>query len=91
MDNAIFLTVQAAVCVVCWLVVAGGAGLAVFSPSIHDTVFERIGLSAVSITATGAAWRIIQAGWESDGDTTLALAMAGYVATVAYKHVRGAA
>lgn len=89
MDSAIYLTAQAAVSVVCWLIVAGGAGLAVFAREIHDTVLERIGLSAVSIAATGAAWRIVQAGWQSDGDTTLAVAMAGYVATIAYKHVRG--
>lgn len=89
MDQTIYLTVQGAISAICWLIVAGGAGLAVFARSIHDTTLERIGLSAVSITATGAAWRIVQAGWVTEGGAALALAMAGYVMTVAYKHVRG--
>jgi hypothetical protein len=89
MDQTIYLTVQGAISAICWLIVAGGTGLAVFARSIHDTTLERIGLSAVSITATGAAWRIAQAGWVTEGGAALALAMAGYVATVAYKHVRG--
>lgn len=89
MDNTIYLTVQAAIAAVSWLVVAGGSGLAVFARSIHDTVLERVGLSAVSITATGAACRVIAAGWESAGGAALAVSVAFYVAVVAYKHVRG--
>lgn len=58
--------------------------------SIHDTTMERLGLSAVSLAATGAACRIVADGWASDGSAALALAMAGYVMAVAYKHVRGA-
>lgn len=89
MYETIYITVQAAVSVVCWLIVAGGAGLAVFSCTVHDTFFERIGLSAVSITALSTAFRIVESGWTSDGGADLAVAMAGYVAAVAYKHVRG--
>ena len=89
MYETIYMTVQAAVAVVCWLIVAGGAALAIFSCTIHDTFLERIGLAAVSITATGAAVRIVNDGWISDGSAALALAMAGYVAIVAHKHVRG--
>ncbi|NYT81456.1 hypothetical protein H0A70_08130 [Alcaligenaceae bacterium] len=90
MDQTIYMTVQAAVSAVCWLIVAGGAGLAVVAKSIHDTTMERVGLSAVSLAATGAAFRIVADGWTSDGSAALALAMAGYVIAVAYKHVRGA-
>lgn len=89
MDETIYLTVQAAVSVVCWLVVAGGAGLAVFARTIHDTTMERLGLSAVSLSAVGEACRIISYGWTSDGSAAMAISMAGYVAAVAYKHVRG--
>lgn len=91
MDNTIFMTVQAGVSVVCWLIVAGGAGLAVFARTILDTTLERIGLSAVSITAVGTACRIIEDGWTSDGSAALSIAMAGYVTAVAYKHVRAVA
>lgn len=89
MDNTIYLTAQAALSVVCWLIVAGGAGLAVFARCIHDTTIERIGLSAVCITAVGTACRIIASGWASDGGTAMAVAMAGYVIAVTVKHVRG--
>ena len=89
MHETIYITVQAAIAVVCWLIVAGGAGLAVFSCTVHDTLLERIGLSAISITALGTAFRIVDSGWASDGGAALSMAMAGYVAAVAYKHVRG--
>lgn len=89
MDQTIYLTVQAAVSVVCWLIVAGGAGLAVFAKTIHDTTMERLGLSAVSLAATGEAFRIVAAGWIDDGTAALSISMAGYVIAVAYKHVRG--
>lgn len=89
MYETIYITVQAAVSVVCWLIVAGGAGLAVFATSIHDTTLERLGLSAVSLAATGQAFRIVSAGWIDDGSAALALAIAGYVVAVTYKHVRG--
>lgn len=91
MYETIYITVQAAVSVVCWLIVAGGAGLAVFAACIHDTTLERIGLSAVSIAAVGEALRVVAAGWIDDGSAALSLAMAGYVIAVAYKHVRGKA
>jgi hypothetical protein len=48
---------------------ASGAGLAVFSCTVHDTLLERIGLSAVSLTALGTAFRIVDSGWASDGGT----------------------
>lgn len=88
MDNTIYLTVQAALSVVCWLIVAGGAGLAVFARTIHDTTLERIGLSAICITSVGTACRIIDRGWTTDGGAAMAVAMAGYVIAVMVKHVR---
>lgn len=91
MEQTIYLTVQAALSVICWLIVAGAAGLAVFAKAIHDTTLERLGLSAVSLAATGEAFRIVAAGWIDDGTAALSVSMAGYVVAVTYKHVRGAA
>ncbi|BEG78485.1 hypothetical protein HBIAX_05587 [Achromobacter xylosoxidans] len=88
MDSTIYLTLWAVLAFVSWLIVAGGAVLAVFSRAIKDTTFERIGLAAVSLTATGAACRIFMAGWASAGDAALAASAAFYVAAVSAKHIR---
>lgn len=88
MDSTIYLTLWAVLAFVSWLIVAGGAVLAVFSRAIKDTTFERIGLAAVSLTATGAACRIFIAGWASAGDVALAASAAFYVAAVTAKHIR---
>lgn len=88
MDTKIYITLWAVLAFVCWLVVAGGAVLAVFSKSINDTTLERMGLAAVCLTATGAACRIFVAGWASAGDAALAASAALYVAAVTVKHIR---
>lgn len=88
MYETILITLQGAVSVVCWLIVAGGATLAVFTRAINDTVLERIGLSAVAIASVGTAWRIVGQGWITDGGASLSIAVAGYVAAVAWKHIR---
>lgn len=88
MDSTIYLTLWAVLAFVCWLVVAWGAGLAVFARAIKDTTLERIGLSAICLTATGAACRILVAGWASAGDAALAASTAFYVAAVTAKHIR---
>ena len=88
MDANIYITLWAVLAFVCWLMVAGGAALAVFARSINDTALERIGLAAVCLTATGAACRIFVAGWASAGDAALAASAAFYVAAVAVKHIR---
>lgn len=88
MYESIFITIQGAVSVICWLIVAGGATLAVFTRAINDTVLERIGLSAVAIASAGTAWRIVGQGWITDGGASLSIAVAGYVAAVAWKHIR---
>lgn len=88
MDSTIYLTLWAVLAFVSWLIVAGGAVLAVFSRAIKDTTFERIGLAAISLTATGAACRIFMAGWASAGDAALAASAAFYVAAVTAKHIR---
>ena len=88
MDTKIYITLWAVLAFVCWLVVAGGAVLAVFSKSINDTTLERMGLAAVCLTATGAACRIFVAGWASAGDAALAASAAFYVAAVTVKHIR---
>lgn len=88
MDSTIYLTLWAVLAFVSWLIVAGGAVLAVFSRAIKDTTFERIGLAAVSLTATGAACRIFMAGWASAGDAALAASAAFYVAAMTAKHIR---
>lgn len=88
MDAKIYITLWAVLAFVCWLVVAGGAVLAVFARSVKDTTLERIGLAAICLTATGAACRIFVAGWASAGDAALAASAAFYVAAVTAKHIR---
>jgi Iap family predicted aminopeptidase len=85
--KAIFITTQAVVSAICWLITFAGATAAVFSPRINDTLLERIGLSAVAIAALGTAWRIKEQGWISDGATFLSIALAFYVVTVVKKHI----
>ncbi|MCY1196392.1 hypothetical protein D9M72_77350 [compost metagenome] len=86
MDDTIYITLWAVLAFVCWLIVAGGAGLAVFARCIDDTILERIGLSTICLTATGAACRIVVAGWASAGDAALAVSAAFYVVAVTVKH-----
>lgn len=88
MNETIVITGQAVIAMVCWLIVAGGAGIAVFSNRIDDMLLERIGLSAVSVASAGTAWRIVAAGWISDGATSISIALAGYVVAVFVKHIR---
>ena len=88
MESTIYITLWAVLAFVSWLIVAGGAALAVFSKSIEDSALERIGLSAVCLTTTGAACRIVAAGWASAGDAALAVSAAVYVAAVTIKHIR---
>ena len=58
------------------------------SAARYGSALERIGLSAVCLTATGAACRIAVAGWASAGDATLTTSAAFYVAAVTIKHIR---
>lgn len=88
MEQIYIITGKAIVAFICWLVVAAAAGLAVFARYINDTFWERLGLCAVSITAFGTAYRVVTAGWASDGGTALALALAVYVIAIAAKHSR---
>lgn len=88
MDQTLYLTMQGAVAAVCWLIVSGGAGLAVFCRTHNDGFLERIFLSGVSITALATAWRIAEAGWVNQGNMLLAMSLAGYAASIAYKYVR---
>ena len=84
--ESIFITVHAAVSVVCWFITAAGATVAVFSRRINDTVTERIGLAAIAIGATGTGCRIVGAGWVSNGGLLISLALAFYVCAVFWKH-----
>lgn len=84
--ETIFITVHAAISVLCWFITAAGATLAVFSKRINDTLTERIGLAAIAIGATGTACRIVQAGWVSNGGLFISLALAFYVFAVFWKH-----
>ena len=84
--EGIFITVHAAISVVCWFVTAAGATLAVFSRRINDTVTERIGLAAIAIGAVGTGCRIVQAGWVSNGGLFVSMSLAFYVCAVFWKH-----
>lgn len=85
MEN-IFITMHAALSVMCWFITAAGATVAVFSRRINDTVTERIGLAAIAIGAVGTGCRIVQAGWVSNGGLFISLALAFYVCAVFWKH-----
>lgn len=84
--EGIFITVHAAISVVCWFVTAAGATLAVFSKRINDTVTERIGLAAIAIGAVGTGCRIVREGWVSHGGLFISLSLAFYVCAVFWKH-----
>ncbi|GGX33294.1 hypothetical protein GCM10007242_45560 [Pigmentiphaga litoralis] len=88
MDATFYITGKAVIAFLCWLTVAAGATLAVFAPTINDTLLERIALSAIAITAVGAAVRILASGWVTSGGTALALSLAMYVVVVVIKHTR---
>lgn len=84
--ESIYITLHAALSVLCWFVTAAGATVAVFSKRINDTVTERIGLAAIAIGATGTGCRIVQAGWVSNGGLFISMALAFYVCAVFWKH-----
>lgn len=86
--DTIIITTNAALSVLCWLIVAAGATTAVFAHAIDDTISERIGLAGVAIACIGTACRVISAGWVSDGGMTLSLALAFYVVAIFCKHWR---
>lgn len=86
MDHVVHLTLSGAFSALCWLIVAVAAGLGVFSPRIHDTVAERFGLSALSITAVATSYRSLAWGWESPGGAALAFSAAAYASAIIYKH-----
>lgn len=80
------VTTHAILSVMAWIVVALGAGWAVFSKQIRDTTLERIGLSCVAITAAGTACRVIKNGWISEGGLLLSMSLAFYVCAIVWKH-----
>lgn len=86
MDTILHITSYGCISALCWLVVAITAGLGVFSQDIHDTVPERLGLSALSITAAAAAYRSLVWGYESPGDAALAFSAALYSTAILHKH-----
>lgn len=82
------ITVHGALSALFWLIVAVGAALAVFHPKIWDTPLERIALSCICLGCVGAAWRIVSAGWVSDGGLWLSGSFALYVGAIVHKHSR---
>lgn len=78
MDQPYFITAAAILAAICWAIVSAGAGVAVFTRATCAAPFSCLGLSAVSFTALGEAWRIVHSGWASEGSAALALAAAIY-------------
>ena len=87
--NSHVITTSAALSALCWLIVAGGATVAVFSSSVRDTTAERFGLAVIVLGATGAACRILYQGWITEGGLFLSAAFAFYVCAVFWKHWKG--
>lgn len=82
------VTMAAALAALCWAVVGLGSLVAVVSPRINDTLSERVALSVVSIGAFGTSWRVVRSGEITDGGLWIALALAGYVAALFWKHAK---
>lgn len=87
MDEILTFT-QAGVSGLCWVVVAAGSMIAIFSPRIQDTLLERIGLCMVSCMAIAAAWRALAHGWVTNIGFLVSIALAFYVFAVFFKHCR---
>ncbi len=84
--NTVFDPAWLALVVFCWLVVALGATVAVFSPHINDTVSERICLGAVALAALGTAYRVYETEHVTDGFRAVSIALAAYVFSIFWKH-----
>lgn len=75
-------------CLICWLITAVGATVAIFSPKIRDTLNERASLCIIALGAAGASYRIYAQGWTTDGGQVLAIGAAYYVITIFCKKWR---
>lgn len=71
-----------------WVIVAAGAGIAVYSRRIEDTVLERIGLVGIALGAAGTAWRVQDLGYITEGGIFIGAALAFYVTVIFWKHYR---
>jgi len=71
-----------------WLICSVTAGLAVFSPTIKDTILERIGLSGISICALGVSYKALIYDEITPGGIMLGLSVGGYCLAVLLKHMR---
>lgn len=71
-----------------WLICSVTAGLAVFSPTIKDTILERIGLSGISICTLGVAYKAIIYDEITPGGIMLGLSVGGYCAAILLKHMK---
>lgn len=86
MNTQIIITAHAAIAAACWLISGAGATVAVFSARINDTVTERIGLAWIALGCASAAYRIVKAGWISEGGLMLSMGLAFYVCSLFWKH-----
>lgn len=82
------ITLNGFVAAVFWCVVGVGAAVAIYHPKIWDTPLERIALAGVALGCAGAAWRIISAGWVTDGGLWLSGSLALYVGAIVSKHCK---
>lgn len=84
--NPVFDSAWIALVVVCWLVVALGATVAVFSPQINDTLTERICLGGIALAAVGTAYRVYETEQITDGFRAVSICLAAYVISIFWKH-----
>lgn len=85
MNNSYWVTTSGVIAALCWVIVATGAGVAVFHRKVRDTIPERIALAFVVLTALGTACRIWRQGWVSEGGMWLSLSFAAYVVVIFIK------
>jgi hypothetical protein len=86
--TAYMVTAHGVLAAIFWVVVGVGATLAVFSHRIRDTTAERLGLAGVAIMSFATAWRVMAAGFVSEGGLLLSFFLAFYVCSLVVKHLR---
>lgn len=84
--SPIFDSMWIAVVAVCWLIVALGTFIAVFSPRINDTLTERLCLGGVGVGAVATAWRVYETEYMTLGFRFTSVCLAAYVLSIFWKH-----
>lgn len=80
------VTVYAALSALGWLLAGAASVLAVLSPRVRDSLWERIGLAWAGIGSFGAAYHVLTVGVVSELMMFVSLGYGFYVTAVFLKH-----